>query len=496
MRLEQAMSTMTEARPAAAKLTPLAVDLDGTLMRGDVFMEGMMRFLFANPLRLPKLIGWLMRGRAYAKARLEADAPTDPALLPYDERVVSWLKEERARGRTIVLATAADAASARAVADHVGVFDEVIASDGATNMKSRRKAERLAARFPDGFVYAGNEPADLKVWAAAQRAVVVNAPGPLAAAAARRFAVEKTFAPDGGALRALVKAIRPQQWAKNALVFLPLLLAQGWMEAAAWRDAALAFFALSFAASSLYLVNDASDIDADRRHHRKRARPFASGRLPLPLGLAASVALAAGGLALGALAGVLPLVIVYMLMSGGYTLWLKRKRLVDVFLLAGMYMIRIVIGGVATAHYASTWLLAFSCFFFLSLALAKRVTEVDTAAAMGGSGLSRRGYLDSDGPILKMMGVGAGFVSCLVLALYLQSDTVAANYSQPFFLWALPASVMFWLCRVWLLTDRGEMHDDPLIFAFRDWVSLWVGAIAGAAFLAAVLTPAGFSFFL
>lgn len=177
------MSTMTEARPAAAKLTPLAVDLDGTLMRGDVFMEAMMRFVFANPLRLPKLIGWLMRGRAYAKAQLEAATPTDPASLPYDDRVLAWLKEERARGRTIVLATAADQISAQAVADHVGVFDGVFASDGATNMKSRRKAERLTEAFPEGFVYAGNETADLKVWAAAQRAVVVNAPGGLAAAA-------------------------------------------------------------------------------------------------------------------------------------------------------------------------------------------------------------------------------------------------------------------------------------------------------------------------
>lgn len=490
------MSTMTEARPAAAKLTPLAVDLDGTLMRGDVFMEAMMRFVFTNPLRLPKLIGWLMRGRAYAKAQLEAATPTDPVSLPYDDRVLTWLKEERARGRTIVLATAADQGSAQAVADHVGVFDGVFASDGATNMKSRRKAERLTEAFPEGFVYAGNETADLKVWAAAQRAVVVNAPGGLAAAAQRRFDVEKTFKQEGGLLRALVKAIRPQQWAKNALVFLPMLLAQGWMNVGAWGDALIAFFALSFAASSLYLINDASDIEADRRHHRKRTRPFASGKLPLPTGLAASVALAIGGLTLGAIAGVLPLVALYMVTSAAYTLGLKRKRLVDVFLLAAMYMMRIVVGGFATGYYPSTWLLAFSCFFFLSLALAKRVTEVETAAAKGGSGLSRRGYLDSDGPILKMMGVGAGFVSCLVLALYLQSDTVAANYSQAFFLWTLPAMVMFWLCRVWLLTDRGEMHDDPLIFAFRDRVSLWTGVLAAAGFLAAVLIPASFTFFL
>ncbi len=189
---------MQDAPLATEALTPLAVDLDGTLIHGDVFTAAMLRFLGANPLRLPILMFWLAHGRAHAKARLEAVTPTDPAALRYDARVLAWLREERARGRTIVLATAADQVTARAVADHAGVFDAVYASDGKTNLKSRRKAERLTAAFPDGFVYAGNETADLKVWAAARRAVVVNAPAVLAAIAARRFEVERTFAREGG----------------------------------------------------------------------------------------------------------------------------------------------------------------------------------------------------------------------------------------------------------------------------------------------------------
>lgn len=469
---------------------PLAVDLDGTLFKGDVFLEAILRFIFANPiLNIPILAFWMIKGRAYAKAKLAEAAPADPTILPYDERVLDWLRAERRAGRTIVLATASDRRAAQAIADHLGIFDAVYASDGLVNLKSRKKAERLAQSFPQGFVYAGNESADLKVWSHAAGAVVVNASSGLAKAAGKTTAIEKSFPPEGNALKALIKAIRPQQWAKNVLVFLPMLVGQGWFDAEAWRNAIIAFFALSCAASSVYLVNDASDIDADRRHHRKRRRPFASGALSPAIGLAFSIVLLAAGLALGALAGVLPFVLLYLTASTLYTFWLKRMALVDVFLLATLYTIRIVLGGFATGYLASDWLMAFSSFFFLSLALAKRAVEVDTLAAKGGSELSRRGYLARDGSILKMMGMTAGFASALVLALYLQDDVVASHYSEPFLLWLMPAAIVFWLCRVWLMADRGEMHDDPLIFAFRDRTSIVAGLIAAAGFVAAALAP-------
>lgn len=482
--------SVTDTRPRGQTADlPLAVDLDGTLFRGDLFLEAILRFVFAQPLRIFVVIGWLLKGRAHAKARLAERAPANVADLPYNERVLAWLHEERARGRTMVLASASDRNAAQAVADHVGVFDAVFASDGVVNLKSARKAERLAAAFPDGFAYAGNESADVKVWRAAKRAVVVNGSESLARRAAKETEIEKTFPREGGTLRGLIKAIRPQQWAKNVLVYLPLLAGQAWMNVDAWIAATIAFFAMSFTASSVYLINDASDIDADRRHPSKKKRPFASGALSPAIGLVASAALLCAGLTLAATASVLLLVAAYLVLNLFYTFWLKRKRVVDIFLLTGFYMMRVLIGGVATMQYASTWLLAFCGFIFLSLSLVKRVTEVEMAAA-GGGGLSRRGYLPTDGPILKMMGVSSAFVATLVLALYVQSDVVTEHYRSPFLLWALPAAAMFWLTRVWLLTERGEMHDDPVVFALRDRVSLFVAAMTALCCIAAVMVPA------
>ena len=473
-------------QPASSR-PPLAVDLDGTLCRGDVFVEAILRMLFAKPWRAPLLLLWASRGLANAKAKVAEAAPCDPADLPYHEPLVEWLKQERAEGRTIVLATASDRRVADPIAQHLGVFDAVIASDGASNLKSKRKAEALAGAFPDGFAYAGNERADLDVWKAATSAVVVSASPGLRRQVERRFTVEKSFPADTDPVSGLVKALRPQQWAKNVLAFLPLLVGQGWFDLPAWQHASIAFLALSCAASSVYLINDAADIDADRRHPRKRRRPFASGAVSPFVGIAFSGALFLTSLALGAAVGVLGLIALYLAASTLYTFWLKRKVLVDVFLLASLYTLRVVVGGAASGFVASSWLLAFSCFFFLSLALVKRVVEVRAQQSVGATTLARRGYHVSDGPILAMMGIGASFVSALVLALYTQSETVTAHYKAPLALWGLPAAIIFWLCRVWLKTARGEMTDDPLVFAFTDRVSWAVAAFAALAFATAAL---------
>lgn len=473
--------SVEEAAPHSDKL-PLAVDLDGTLIRGDVFFEAILAFLAAQPWRCFELLWWLSKGRAHAKARLAEIVPPSPPELPYDARVVQWLRDESAAGRTVVLATASDVKAARIIADHVGVFDAVFASDGVTNLKSTRKAEALAAAYPDGFVYAGNERADLKVWRAAREVVLVNADVGLANLARAQFAVERAIAPETKPWRALFTAMRPRQWAKNILVFVPILAGQGWGDSVGMVGAWLAFFALCFGASALYLVNDAFDIPADRRHPRKRSRPFASGELAPAWGLAAALALGIGAIALGAAAGVASLVALYMGLSALYTLWLKRLAIMDVFALAFFYVLRVLIGAMATGFLASSWLLAFCGFFFLSLALVKRVTEIEGAPLN-----ARRGYLPADAPALKTMGMASAFVSSMVLALYVQSSVAVAHYSTPEFLWVLPVVAIFWLSRVWLLTVRGEMHDDPVVFAFRDGVSLLVGAVAAGAFAAAAL---------
>jgi 4-hydroxybenzoate polyprenyltransferase len=425
-------------------------------------------------------VGWFTKGRAFVKAKLAGYAPT-PEELPYDQRVVAWLRAQKANGRRIALATATNRKVAEAIAQHVGVFDDVFASDAVTNLKAARKGERLAAAYPQGFVYAGNESADLSVWARAQAAVVVNGEPGLASRAAEITRIEQVLPDERDWREALERALRPRQWVKNVLVFIPLIAAQGWNDSAGWTNAFLAFFALCCAASGVYLFNDAFDIPADRRHPTKKDRPFASGALSPARGLAASAGLAAAALLVGWVADVALYVLIYLGLSGLYTVWLKRLVVVDIFVLASLYGLRVLLGGQASAHIASSWMLAFCGFFFLSLALVKRVTEIEGAPEN-----IRRGYTTADAPVLKAMGVGSAFAASLVLALYVQSYVATQTYSAPAWLWVLPAASIFWLCRVWLLTGRGQMPDDPVVHAVGDRMSLLMALAAALAYAGAV----------
>ncbi|MBP6690409.1 MAG: UbiA family prenyltransferase, partial [Hyphomonadaceae bacterium] len=334
--------------PGTADL-PLAVDLDGTLIHGDTFFESILSYLGSNPLGAFALAGWFTKGRAFTKAKLADYAPKADEV-PYDQRLLSWLREEKARGRRLALATATDRKVADEIAAHVGLFDEVFASDGVINLKSARKAEALSAAYPDGFVYAGNETADLEVWAKAKGAVVVNADATLQHRAAALTTVERVLPDERDAQAALQKALRPRQWVKNILVFIPLIAAQGWADLEGWKDAFLAFVALCCAASSVYLFNDAFDIPADRRHPRKRNRPFASGTLSPARGIAFAIGLAVAALLVGWLAHVVVLTLLYMIISSLYTVWMKRLVVVDIFVLATLYGLRVLLGGEASAH--------------------------------------------------------------------------------------------------------------------------------------------------
>jgi 4-hydroxybenzoate polyprenyltransferase/phosphoserine phosphatase len=468
-----------EQRETAA--LPLVVDLDGTLIHADTFFESILAYLAAKPLGVFKLALWFTRGRAFVKAKLADYAPR-PDELPYDQRVLAWLREEKAKGRHIALASATDRSIADAIAAHLGLFDDVFASDGVNNLKAARKAEALSAAYPDGFVYAGNELADLDIWPKASAAVVVNADARLAEHARTLAPVERVFADERDVRAALERALRPRQWVKNILVFIPIIAAQGWADLAGWSNALLAFFALCCAASSVYLFNDAFDIPADRRHPRKRERPFASGALSPARGLAVAIGLSGAALLVGWAGGIALHVLIYLALSSLYTLWLKRLVVVDIFVLASLYGLRVLLGGEASDHVASSWMLAFCGFFFLSLALVKRVTEIEGAPEN-----IRRGYRLTDGPMLRAMGIGSAFAASLVLALYVQSDVATETYSAPAWLWVLPAASIFWLCRVWLLTGRGEMPDDPVVHAVGDRVSLLIALVAALAYAAASL---------
>jgi 4-hydroxybenzoate polyprenyltransferase/phosphoserine phosphatase len=465
---------------------PLCVDLDGTLIRTDSLHEALMVALRA-PLKLFRAAARLFKGKAPFKAAIYDLARLDATHLPYNEKLIVYIREQKDSGREVYLVTAADRLIADAVSDHMGFFDGVICSDGLENVRGHNKASRLVERFgAKAFVYAGNDASDLKVWKEAAAGVLVDTPDGVTAQARKTVPIEAEFQHRISPLLPLVKAARPHQWAKNALVFLPVFASTQFTDWVAWERTAALFVSFCFAASAIYIVNDLVDLNADRRHPRKRTRPFASGRVSVKLGLAATATLGLLAAAVAWPLNALPLVLGYAVLSTSYSFVLKEKALVDVFILASLYTVRIFAGGVVSGHMVTEWLVGFSIFMFLSLALAKRVAELQGTGARAGGRLSRRAYADVDISILQTMGVASAFVAALVLSLYLQSQAAHSIYAQPIWLFAVAVAVLFWFARVWLKTARGEMHDDPVVWAVSDRPSQVLGLITAAALVAAV----------
>lgn len=465
----------------------LVVDLDGTLIRSDMLYETFWA-AFARNWRTPiRALGGLFHGRAALKARMRALAMPDPASLPYRPEVLSLIADWRAQGGQVVLATAADAGVARVVADHLGMFDAVHASDGATNLKGAAKADRLVEAYgAGGFTYLGDSPADLPVWQAAGAAVTVGAGAGLRARAEAVRPGARHLAPPQGEWRAALRALRPHQWLKNVLVFLPLMAAHHF-DAVTLTQAALAFAAFSLVASSVYVLNDLMDLSADRAHPRKCRRPLASGDLALRTGMLMVPALLFCGLGLALLLspGFVAVLATYYMMTVAYSMSLKRKALIDVAVLAMLYALRVVAGAVATGIVLSVWLVAFSVFLFFALAAVKRQAELVDLRERGLSSASGRGYRTEDLPVVTQMATAAGFVAVLVMMLYLNEPETQTRYASPDFLWGACIILLYWVARMVLLASRGQMHDDPVVFAARDRVSLICGVgmaitVAGA----------------
>jgi 4-hydroxybenzoate polyprenyltransferase/phosphoserine phosphatase len=466
--------------PDTSGLAPLCVDLDGTLIRTDTLLEGLIAL--AGRMRVGTIVAGCAGGPAHLKARVAALAPFDPALLPYNEAMLDYIRRQRDKGRRIVLTTAANEVVANRVAAHLDLFDEVIASTATHNLKGRAKADALVRRFgAGGFVYAGDAGADLPVWRQAAAAVLVNVRPGVAAKARNGAPVEHAIDDSPPRAAALLRAVRPHQWVKNLLVFVPIFTANAMGDWHSWVGGILAFMAFCAVASSIYLVNDLLDLPADRAHRHKRHRPFASGTASLPVGIGLSAVLLLAGATLAWEAGILPVALAYAAISLSYSLWLKRLPLVDVFALAGLYTVRLIGGGEATGHTLSLWLLAFASFLFLSLALVKRVAEVMDSALRSPDGgtarVSGRGYGPEDLMILELFGVCSTFASSLVLALYVQYETTSGLFASPGLLWCIVPLVLLWNCRMWLSTARGYMHHDPIIYASRDWVT-WAIVVA------------------
>jgi 4-hydroxybenzoate polyprenyltransferase len=466
----------------------LAVDLDGTLCRTDTLHEAVLALLARDPAALLKLPGWLAEGRAAFKARIADNHLADGAALPLNEAVLERVRAARAAGRRTVLVSAADQRQAEAVAAATGLFDEVFGSAGGRNLKGEAKAALLVERYgAGGFDYIGDCRADLPVWAQARRAVTVAAGPAIRRAAQAANAQAEHLEESRGRGHAVLRALRPHQWSKNLLLFLPLLAAH---DPGAAGAALVGFLAFCATASSVYVINDLLDLSADRAHPRKRHRPFAAGELTAADGtkLAAGLLLAALLFAVltgsGPFLGVLAL---YLAATFAYSLSLKRKLIVDILTLAGLYTIRILTGGVVAELTLSPWLLGFSMFLFLGLAAVKRQAEL-TDQLQSGRESAGRAYEVGDLPLLMALALSSGIAAILVLALYIASDDVQLLYGTPEILWLLCPILLYWILRMVMSAHRGYMTDDPIVFAASDRasqtaVALSAGVVALATFV-------------
>ncbi|MGD0801645.1 MAG: UbiA family prenyltransferase [Terracidiphilus sp.] len=456
---------------------PLCVDLDGTLIKSDSLFDAVCQFLRKTPAQFWKLPLWLAGGRARLKAEVARRAKLDPARLPYNDELLRYLRIEWRRGRQIYLATGADGPLAERVAAHLGIFAGVLASDGATNLTSGKKLARLKARF-GLFDYIGNSRADLSLLANAHEAMVANPTlGLRLVLRLRPIPVTRVFLDRRPLPRTLLKAIRIHQWSKNLLLLAPLMLSHK-LRPEAIAAAVAAFFCFSFMASANYLVNDLLDIESDRAHPAKRFRPFAAGDLPVAGGIALALLLVAASLAL------LPRLphqfalwlAIYIVTTMAYSLYLKKMALVDVLVLSGLYTLRLLAGGAATGTLISHWLAGFSIFLFLSLAMVKRFSELENLRERGVAAIHGRGYLAADLEQMRSFGTSSAYAAVLLFAIYIARPDVEALYKHAGRLWLIVPLLLYWLNRVWLLGSRGEMDEDPVVFALRDRVSLAVGA--------------------
>ncbi|SDX00029.1 4-hydroxybenzoate polyprenyltransferase [Ruegeria halocynthiae] len=453
--------------------TTLAVDLDGTLIASDMLHETFWasisqnwRAMFAAPVAL-------IKGRAALKSKLQDLGQVSVDALPYNQAVIEYIKTWRESGNPAVLVTASDQRIADQIAAHVGVFDAVYGSDGNINLKGINKAKFLEQKYgANGFAYVGDSNADLAVWDKANKAITVNASGALRDKVNHLDCEVEHLTTGGVSRRAYLRAMRPHQWVKNVLVFLPMIAAHSFTTHT-MVNSLFAFMSFCLIASSVYVVNDLLDLKADREHPRKRNRPFASGAIPVSHGIwMAGGLLFAGGMLAAltnlAFAGI---IVIYFGLTTAYSVALKRKLIVDVCTLAGLYTIRIIAGGAATEIGLSVWLLAFSIFLFFSLAAVKRQAELVDSAKRGTLKTSGRDYQVDDLPVMTQMAVASGYLSVLVLALYLNSPGVVALYAWPVALWGICPILLYWISRVIMITHRGHMHDDPIVFAARDRVS-------------------------
>lgn len=471
----------------AADAVPLIVDLDGTLCRTDTLHEGLLGVLSRRPADALRLPLWLREGKQGFKRHIADRNIVDPETLPYDEDVLAMIRQAQQDGRPVALVSAADHRQVEAVAEHLGLFHLAVGTGSPIaegNLRGQEKARFLTENFGEGgFDYVGDSRTDLPVWAVARHAYGVRSSAALQQAASAQGSALRTVGDDGRwPVKALIRACRPHQWSKNLLILLPVLTAQDISQLPA---ALLAMVCFSLAASAIYIINDLVDLPADRAHPRKCLRPFASGAADARQGLIVAAGLL-GISVLGAAvllpADFLGILVIYLVATSAYSFWLKRKMIADVLSLAALYTLRIVAGAAATGITLSPWLLVFSMFLFFSLATIKRQAELEDMAKRGSDKPAGRNLMVADLPILQAMSIGAAQLAVLVFALYSQDAEVKVHFGRPDLLLFICPVLFFWIGRMQVLTRRGFMTDDPIVFTIRDRVSLLSGVLMLAIF--------------
>lgn len=467
---------------------PLAVDLDGTLISGDMLLENLVFSFVSSPLGFLSAARHLTVGKASFKAELARSFEFDPADLPYNMQLLERLHQET--GREIVLCTASNEVIAQKIAAHLNIFAAVMCSDQQTNLSRQVKADALVQKYgKGGFDYVGNSADDLPVWAVADRAWVVNARGNVLKSAEAQGKVEVVLPPQAATLKTWARALRVHQWVKNILVFLPLLAAHNLADVATLTMAVLGFFAFSFTASAVYVVNDLIDLAADRSHPTKRLRAFAAGKIGVHQGVITAILLFSLGVALGTTVSYpfLGWLLIYAATTTAYSFYLKQVVLLDCFVLAGLYTLRIMAGGELLDQSLSLWLICISMFTFISLAFVKRYAELEAQKEKAATRIKGRGYLVSDAPLVLTFGVASGYAAAVILGLYINNPGVRELYQSPELIAFTIPVLCFWNSWIWLKAARGEMDQDPVMFAVKDRLSLMCGLLFAAVLGAAAL---------
>lgn len=470
------------ARHTATSAEYVCTDLDGSVLIVDSFWESLLALVGKHFWYVFIIPFWSLRGKAALKRKIARRASLHVAHLPYRVKLVEFLRREKSSGKKIILATGADATIAAAVADHLKLFDHVLASDGVVNLTGERKKDAIQ-QFVGGqpFDYVGDSWKDVPVWKAASHAILVEPSESLSRSVKKIDPHCVVFERDGDRRASLWKSLRAHHWVKNLLIFVPIVMAHDINQLPKLWHVLAAFASYSLCASGVYVLNDLFDLEADRLHPEKKLRPFASGEVSALKGISVLPFLFLGGFAIAAIfcpIRFLEILLIYAVATTVYSVYGKRVPVLDVLLLTALYLLRILGGGVAAGVPVSPWLLAFSMFFMLSLAFTKRHAELTNQQTNPDRPFSsKRDYQVSDKDLVQQFGVTSGYLSVLVLALYVNGREVSALYRHPQWIWLACPMLLFWISRVWFLANRGKLREDPVVFAATDPVSYALGAL-------------------